>query len=73
MFLDKPSDLFAVSYDGLKVSAEPCALVKINRTEQVGELLKLANELEVPVTCGDRLFPDWRSHSDSGWMGDRPL
>ena len=38
--LDKPSDLFAVSYDGLKVSAEPCALVKINRTEQVGELLK---------------------------------
>ena len=49
--LDKPSDLFAVSYDGLKVSSEPYALVKINRAEQVGELLKLANELEVPVTC----------------------
>ena len=49
--LEKPNELFAVSYDGLKVPSQPEAHVKINCAEQVGELLRLANELEVPVTC----------------------
>ena len=49
--LERPNELFAVSYDGLKVPSQPEAHVKINCAEQVGELLRLANELEVPVTC----------------------
>lgn len=41
---------FAVSYDGMKLSFEPEACVRIAEEEQVGEVLTLANKYNVPVT-----------------------
>ena len=43
-------DLYPVSYDGLKVSGSPQALVEISDEKEVGLVLKLANEFCVPVT-----------------------
>ena len=37
-------DLYSVSYDGLKVSGSPQALVEISDEKEVGSVLKLANE-----------------------------
>lgn len=42
--------LYPVSYDGLKVSGNPQALIVIAHEKEVGEVLKLANEFSVPVT-----------------------
>ena len=43
-------ELYAVSYDGLKVSSSPEALIKVKQANEVGEILKLANEFRIPVT-----------------------
>jgi glycolate oxidase len=43
-------ELYAVSYDGLKVSSSPEALIKVKQADEVGEVLKLANEFRIPVT-----------------------
>ena len=43
-------ELYAVSYDGLKVSSSPEALIKVKQANEVGEVLKLANEFRIPVT-----------------------
>ena len=43
-------ELYAVSYDGLKVSSSPEALIKAKQANEVGEVLKLANEFRIPVT-----------------------
>ena len=42
--------LYSVSYDGLKVSALPDALIEVVHEQEVGEVLKLANEFSIPVT-----------------------
>ena len=46
----KENELYAVSYDGLKVSGSPQALIKVQQATDVGEVLRLANEFSVPVT-----------------------
>ena len=46
----KENELYAVSYDGLKVSGSPQALIKVQQAADVGEVLRLANEFSVPVT-----------------------
>ena len=46
----KDEELYAVSYDGLKVSGSPEALIKVKQANEVGEVLKLANEFRIPVT-----------------------
>jgi glycolate oxidase len=45
------NQLYPVSYDGLKVSGFPEALINTKKAEDVGIVLKLANEYNVPVTC----------------------
>jgi glycolate oxidase len=42
--------LFQASYDGLKVERRPSVVIKPESTEQVGSVLSIANEFEVPVT-----------------------
>ena len=44
-------ELYGVSYDGLKVRGSPEALIKVHQTKEVGDVLKLANEFRIPVTC----------------------
>ena len=46
----KDEELFAVSYVGLKVSGSPEALIKVKQANEVGDVLKLANEFRIPVT-----------------------
>ena len=50
--LVKTSDdeLYRASYDGLKVSCKPQALIKVQNEREVGEVLRLANEFSIPVT-----------------------
>ena len=43
-------DLHRVSYDGMKLSFAPRALVTPTEDAQVGQVLRLANEFAVPVT-----------------------
>jgi glycolate oxidase len=38
------------SYDGLKVSFLPDAVIRVNKAEQVGDVLRIANEHAIPVT-----------------------
>jgi glycolate oxidase len=38
------------SYDGLKVSFLPDAVIRVNKAEQVGDVLRIANEYAIPVT-----------------------
>jgi len=38
------------SYDGLKVSSLPDAVIRVKKDTQVGEVLKIANEFTLPVT-----------------------
>lgn len=38
------------SYDGLKISSLPDAVIRVNEAEQVGTVLKIANQLGIPVT-----------------------
>jgi FAD/FMN-containing dehydrogenase len=38
------------SYDGLKVSSLPDAVIRVQKDTQVGEVLKIANEFTIPVT-----------------------
>ena len=38
------------SYDGLKVSFLPDAVIRVNMAEQVGDVLRIANEHAIPVT-----------------------
>ena len=45
-----PEILYAVSYDGLKISGNPQALIEIEDHHEVGEVLKLANQFSIPVT-----------------------
>ena len=42
--------LFQASFDGLKVERRPSVVIKPESTEQVGDVLSIANEFEVPVT-----------------------
>ncbi len=42
--------LFQASYDGLKIQCSPSVVIKPDSAEQVGEVLSIANEYEVPVT-----------------------
>ena len=42
--------LFQASFDGLKVECRPSVVIKPESTEQVGDVLSIANEFEVPVT-----------------------
>ena len=42
--------LFQASYDGLKIQCSPSVVIKPDSAEQVGEVLSIANEFEVPVT-----------------------
>ena len=44
------SELFHASYDGLKIQGSTSACIVVDHTKQVGEVLKLANEFQVPVT-----------------------
>ena len=44
------SELFHASYDGLKIQGSASACIEVDHTKQVGEVLKLANEFQVPVT-----------------------
>ena len=43
-------ELYRASYDGLKVSGKPHALIKVQHEREVGEVLRLANEFSIPVT-----------------------
>ncbi len=43
-------DLCRVSYDAMKVSFAPRAVVRPTEDAQIGELLRLANEFAIPVT-----------------------
>jgi glycolate oxidase len=43
--------LYPVAYDGLKIAGYPEALIKIERSEDVSAVLKIANEYCIPVTC----------------------
>ena len=43
------SELFLASYDGLKVQGNASACIKVDHSKQVGEVLKLANEFQVPL------------------------
>ena len=45
-----PKQLYSVSYDGLKVSGSPQALIQVTEHHEVGEVLKLANQFNIPVT-----------------------
>ena len=45
-----PEQLYSVSYDGLKVSGAPQALIQVAEHHEVGEVLKLANQFSIPVT-----------------------
>src|SRR5210317_1372980 len=38
------------SYDRLKVSSLPDAVIRVQKDTQVGEVLKIANEFTIPVT-----------------------
>ena len=38
------------SYDGLKVSFLPDAVIRVNKAEQVGDVMRIANEHAIPVT-----------------------
>jgi len=42
--------LFQASYDGLKIQCSPSVVIKPDLAEQVGEVLSIANEFEMPVT-----------------------
>jgi glycolate oxidase len=42
--------LFQASFDGLKVERRPSVVIKPDSAEQVGDVLSIANEFEVPVT-----------------------
>ena len=44
------SELFLANYDGLKVQGNASACIKVDDSKQVGEVLKMANEFQVPVT-----------------------
>lgn len=44
------SELFHASYDGLKIQGSTSACIVVDHTKQVGEVLKLAHEFQVPVT-----------------------
>ena len=44
------SELFHASYDGLKIQGSTSACIEVDHSKQVGEVLKLANEFQVPVT-----------------------
>ena len=44
------SELFHASYDGLKIQGSASACIVVDHTKQVGEVLKLAHEFQVPVT-----------------------
>ena len=44
------SELYHASYDGLKIQGNTSACIEVDHTEQVGEVLKLADEFQVPVT-----------------------
>ena len=46
---DKDS-CFAVSFDGMKLSFMPEAVIKVATQGQVGKVLKIANKYQVPVT-----------------------
>ena len=43
-------ELYRASYDGLKVSGKPHALIKVQHEREVGEVLRLANKFSIPVT-----------------------
>ena len=65
-------ELYASSYDGLKVSGFPQALVQVKKPDEVGKLLKLANEFCIPVTCrgtGSSLTGGATPHA-GGWVLD---
>ena len=38
------------SYDGLKISSLPDAVIRVKQAEQVGTVLKIANQYCIPVT-----------------------
>ena len=42
--------LFQASYDGLKVERRPSVVIKPESADQVGDVLSIANEFEIPVT-----------------------
>jgi glycolate oxidase len=42
--------LLQASYDGLRVERRPSVVIKPDAAEQVGDVLSIANEFEVPVT-----------------------
>ena len=48
--MTESSALFHASYDGLKVQGNASACIEVDDSKQVGEVLKLANEFQVPVT-----------------------
>ncbi|MFU8848192.1 MAG: FAD-binding oxidoreductase [Opitutales bacterium] len=50
IFTDTES-CFAASLDNLRLSFLPDAVIKVREAAEVGEVLKLANEYEVPVTA----------------------
>ena len=50
--LTSEKECYKASFDGMKLSFMPEAVVRVNRPEKIGEMLKLANKHFVPVTTG---------------------
>ena len=48
--MTESSELFHASYDGLKIQGNASACIEVDHAKQVGEVLKLAHEFQVPVT-----------------------
>lgn len=47
---DDTQECYRCSYDGMRVSFMPDAVIKVEEASQVGEVLRLANDVGVPVT-----------------------
>ncbi len=53
-YLDSVEDLISYSYDSSATEAMPDAVLLPGSTEQVSEIMKVANEEEIPITPAER-------------------
>lgn len=70
--LTDKEDCFPYSFDGMKMSFLPSAVIRISEEGQVGDVLKLANEYKIPVTtrgAGSSLTGS-ASACEGGWVLD---